>query len=113
MKSIYHLNFSELRCSYESDDSCFESDCYDDIQLPRKKGWLYEHLDDATQYELNRQLTELGLEPTKFICTFNNNLYYGNLLIIGDLIYDLLTSTFGLYNFEVDSGVIYSERATF
>ena len=90
-----------------------EDDFSDDVILPIKKRWLYEHLDSSTLNELKCQFTDFGLENSKFICTPNNSLYYGNLRITGDIIHDLLNSKVGLYILDVEDNVIYSERATF
>lgn len=104
------IPFGELLTSTEYDDRYSENDLSDSVSLPIERCWLYRHLDCSVLNELRCQFTDFGLEDTKFFCTPNNKLYYGNLLITGDIMEDLFDSKVGLYILDVENNVIYSER---
>ena len=103
--------FDELLTNTEYDDRYSENDLSDSVSLPIKSCWLYRHLDRSLLNELRCQFTDFGLEDAKFFCTSDNKLYYGNLLITGDIMQDLFDSKVGLYILDVENNVIYSERA--
>lgn len=111
MRENTFLSFSDMRCSLEPYDDCCENDYPIDSYLLREERPLCKLLDTAT-YELERQFTELGLEPASFSIR-DDKLYYGKFRITGDIIQDLSASDVSLYSLEVEANVIYSERAVF
>ena len=102
--------FGELLTNTEYDDRYSENDLSDNVSLPIESYWLYRHLDRSLLNELRCQFTDFGLEDAKFFCTTDNKLYYGNLLITGDIMEDLFDSKVELYILDVENNVIYSER---